>query len=144
MIASFHIVLAMKPISGNFAENAIEHGIAGLNIDAGRIKGAKGQGVWGTSNATINKDRKFNASPDMGEYRSEEHTLGRWPANLILEGIDEVKSLFPETTSGAMKHEVEAYDGDSITGFLRGRSGPSNQHGDSGSAARFFKQISTK
>jgi site-specific DNA-methyltransferase (adenine-specific) len=45
---------------------------------------------------------------------------------------------FPVTKSGAMKHEVGAYGGESITGFLRGKSGPSNQHGDSGSAARFF------
>lgn len=42
------------------------------------------------------------------------------------------------TTSGAMKREVPAYDGESNTAFLRGRSGPSNQHGDSGGASRFF------
>jgi DNA modification methylase len=44
-----------------------------------------------------------------------------------------------ETRSGAMKREVSAYEGESTTGFLRGRSGPSNQHGDSGSVSRFFK-----
>jgi len=43
------------------------------------------------------------------------------------------------TKSGAMKKEVPAYEGESTTGFLRGRSGPSNQHGDSGSVSRFFK-----
>lgn len=43
------------------------------------------------------------------------------------------------TTSGAMKNEVPAYEGESNTGFLRGRSGPSNQHGDSGGASRFFQ-----
>ena len=43
------------------------------------------------------------------------------------------------TTSGAMKTEVPAYEGESNTGFLRGRSGPSNQHGDSGGASRFFQ-----
>ena len=45
------------------------------------------------------------------------------------------------TKSGAMKHEVSAYDGHSTTTFLRGRSGPSNQHGDMGGASRFFKQV---
>ena len=45
------------------------------------------------------------------------------------------------TSSGAMKHEVGAYEGESFTGFIRGRSGPSNQHGDSGTAARFFSQF---
>ena len=26
-----HIVVAMKPLDGNFVENAIQHGVAGLN-----------------------------------------------------------------------------------------------------------------
>jgi site-specific DNA-methyltransferase (adenine-specific) len=42
------------------------------------------------------------------------------------------------TTSAVSKTEVGAYSGESITGFLRGRSGPSNQHGDTGGASRFF------
>lgn len=45
------------------------------------------------------------------------------------------------TQSGAMRREVPAYKGESTTQFLRGRSGPSNQHGDSGGASRFFKQV---
>jgi site-specific DNA-methyltransferase (adenine-specific) len=46
-----------------------------------------------------------------------------------------------ESASGAMRREVPAYEGESSTGFLRGRSGPSNQHGDSGGASRFFPQF---
>ena len=57
---------------------------------------------------------------------------------MIHDGSEEVTSLFPETTSGAMKEEVDAYDGESVTGFLRGQSGPKNQRADKGSAARFF------
>ena len=57
---------------------------------------------------------------------------------IVHDGSEEVLAAFPVTKSGAMKHEVGAYDGESVTGFLRGNSGPSNQHGDSGSAARFF------
>lgn len=45
------------------------------------------------------------------------------------------------TRSGAMRREVTAYEGESVTGLLRGRSGPSNQHGDAGGASRFFKQV---
>jgi hypothetical protein len=40
-----------------------------------------------------------------------------------------------------MKREVVAYAGKSSTGLLRGRSGPSNQHGDTGGASRFYKQF---
>ena len=52
--------------------------------------------------------------------------------------LDEMSGI---TTSGAMKHEVPGYAGDSATQFLRGRSGPSNQHGDSGGASRFYPQF---
>ena len=50
-----HIVLAMKPLEGNFVENAIEHGVAGLNVAASRIQ-----------------------TPD------EVSLLGRFPTNVIL------------------------------------------------------------
>jgi hypothetical protein len=43
-----------------------------------------------------------------------------------------------ERTSGAMKREVPAYQGESVTGLLRGFSGPSNQHGGTGGPSRFF------
>ena len=135
MLSTFHIVLAMKPLEGNFCQNAIEHGVAGINIDGCRI---------GTGDDRVDGGKGSVATTFLSPanlQRYERPTGGRWPANLILEDNDEVTKMFPETTSGAMRHEVPAYDGDGITGFLRGRSGPSNQHGDSGSAARFFKQV---
>jgi hypothetical protein len=46
-----------------------------------------------------------------------------------------------ENASGAMKREVPAYEGESVTPLLRGISGPSNQHGDSGGASRFFQTV---
>ena len=49
-----------------------------------------------------------------------------------------------DTTSGAMKREVAAYGGESVTPFLRGRSGPSNQHGGSGGASRFFNTFESE
>jgi len=93
---------------GTFAENAHRHGVAGLNVDGSRI----GSG-----------DAK-----------------GRWPANLLLDeeagGLLDAQSGI--TKSGAMKRCVGAYPGRNVTGFLRGHSGPHNQHGDSGGASRFF------
>ena len=84
MIGTFHIAVAMKPLAANFVANAKKHGVAGLNIDGTRVSGPKGAGVWGTSNRTVSRDRKFNASPEMGDYRSQQHEGGRWPANVIL------------------------------------------------------------
>jgi site-specific DNA-methyltransferase (adenine-specific) len=70
---------------------------------------------------------------------------GRWPANVIHDGSDEVLQLFPET--GPARRNVTS-DGRSVpfmqaggekTGGFSGRHDPSNSHDDAGgSAARFF------
>jgi len=135
------ICLARKPLAGTVAENVLEHGTGALNIDGCRVgwPGDKvpeiGTPAWGGPN------KKSTAVPGQDGDTVERvgpSELGRWPANIIHDGSDEVLAAFPDTRSGAMKREVPGYDGDSVTGFIRGRSGPSNQHGDSGSAARFF------
>ncbi len=129
------IILAMKPVEKTYAENALKYGVAGLSIEAGRVgtelieKGNVGHG-------TGHNEGTFKLG--FGVSKESQVSIGRFPANIITDGSEQVVSLFPETMSGAMKREVTAYEGDSNTTFLRGRSGPSNQHGDSGSAARFF------
>ncbi len=118
------IVVARKPLSEKtIAANVLKHGTGAINIDECRVEVSYADAsVYGDSVGAP----KYNVSK------------GRFPANVIHDGSDEVVGNFPVTKSGAMKREVEAYDGESNTGFLRGKSGPSNQHGDKGSAARFF------
>lgn len=72
------VILAMKPIEGTFAENAIKHGVAGLNVEGGRIEGTK-------------PDTTRGAGGQHGRYghigaqgRIEDDGRGRFPANLIL------------------------------------------------------------
>jgi len=85
------ITLARKPLVGSVAENVLRHSTGGLNIDASRVRGAKGAGVWGSSNQTCQTNpglhterRVFNASPEGDDYRSQQHEGGRWPTNVIL------------------------------------------------------------
>jgi site-specific DNA-methyltransferase (adenine-specific) len=63
---------------------------------------------------------------------------GRWPANLIHDGSEEVVGLFPVTTSGSRKQGT--YRGtsgsDSIGNY--GLFDSAEINGDTGSAARFF------
>lgn len=125
------ITVARKPLIGTVAENVLKHGVGALNIDGCRVPSEKPTG-WGGGGSALYEG---GLSREGGEARPAD---GRWPANLIHDGSDEVLAAFPHTESGAMKRTVEGYEGDSVTGFLRGRSGPHNQHGDSGSAARFF------
>lgn len=67
---------------------------------------------------------------------------GRWPANFIHDGSDEVVGLFPQTTSGKMKGGTRraAQDGPGSVcyGTYGGDATSSDTPGDSGSAARFF------
>jgi len=77
------IVLARKPISErNIAENVLRWGTGGLWIDRCRIQGAKGDGVWGTNQ--LNCQSAFNASPSNSQYKTQQHSFGRCPANFIL------------------------------------------------------------
>lgn len=89
------IVVARKPLDGTVAANVLKHGCGGLNIDASRVEDPM-DGVWGTSNATVGRGRMFNSSPDMGEYQSAAHQAGRWPANVVHDGSEEVLAAFPD------------------------------------------------
>lgn len=132
------IVVAMKPVDGTFANNAEKWGVAGLNIDASRI------GDSGGSTTPSGMDR-FNAAASQQGYRPNEYTKGapqppepkgRWPANLIHDGSEEVTELFPQTTSGALGTvDTESQN------QVYGKSGHANVnpfYANSGSAARFF------
>ena len=93
MTGVIHIVVAMKPLDGNFAENAVKHGVAGLNIDGTRIAGPAWK--WGTQ--TDIKGGGFGLKrPSDGDVLArdvEGHPGGRWPSNIIyghLEGCRRV------------------------------------------------------
>jgi hypothetical protein len=129
MTGTLHIVLAMKPLDGNFVQNALKHGVAGLNIGGTRISGnedtARPQG----------KDiRGGNWSGDGG--RSTLTTgggTGRWPANVILEDNEGVLGNLKRTIRNGCK------DGGIWSDSTGSPAG--SDYGDSGSAARFFKQV---
>lgn len=135
------IVLARKPLSEKtVAANVLRWGTGALNIDGCRVEATDSQ--LAEKYASVQKagprENSIYGSDSRDRAGSAPHVNGRWPANVVHDGSDEVVGAFPDTTSGAMKREVGAYKGENVTTFLRGRSGPHNQHGDSGSAARFF------
>jgi len=95
------IVLARKPLIGTVAANVLEHGVGGLNIDGSRVASDDGfEKAW-------DKPVSTNISATGGKFISEgiQHTVdlsnnrpvgGRWPANVIHDGSDEVSELFGE------------------------------------------------
>jgi hypothetical protein len=80
----------------------------------------------------------MGASEPLGGW--EPTHSGRWPANLLHDGSEEVVSLFPETATGFRANQSSAAPDDTgrvIYGRGLGDQGV-KPYDDSGSAARFF------
>lgn len=106
------IVLARKPFAGTVARNVQQHGTGALNIDgcrvpaesgspgaayraAGKVPGSCKPGEYGDGHSIKNR---ISATRWLEQRPGEE--LGRWPANLIHDGSDEVLEVFPDTAVG--------------------------------------------
>ena len=134
------IIVARKPLCGTVAENVLTHGTGGINVDGCRVGIAAGdqkseggrilsrhqekngyEGGWGTKAANLNDG------------------LGRWPANVIHDGSDEVVGLFPQSKSTGGQASLGAFRNGDVYGKGRDeRESRDPGFGDSGSAARFF------
>lgn len=126
------IILARKPLVGTVAANVLKHGTGGINIDACRVATQAGDYADGGRNNTV----AFRSSPTGHQDRTEQHPLGRWPANVIHDGSDEVTAAFPQSEDGvAGKRSGIAHV--TLHG-LGPRNTPFGGYGSKGSAARFF------
>ena len=138
------IVVAMKPVDGNFVNNALTWGVAGMWIDGGRVESKPrltgtrkdGDEINATPSSYLGSGtRKLQTSYDE---RMAENRLGRFPANLIHDGSDEVLEVFPETKSGSING---IYNNTIMAQSFGNRDGKPIHlkfEGDSGSASRFF------
>ena len=127
------IVVARKPLIGTVASNVLEHGTGALNIDGCRV-GTDG----GCSGASAGPSNGIYGDGLNGSPAQPVEGLGRWPANVIHDGSDEVVAGFPEHKSSARKVGK-------VTGTTFGSNTPMPDdligvlsYGDSASAARFF------
>jgi hypothetical protein len=129
-------VLARKPISEkNIADNCIKHGTGALNIDATRV----GDELFDTSK-NIRDNNDFYAG-EFGNKTTGEIVQGRFPANVIHDGSDEVVSMFPDTTSvkrSSSNNKTKPDSSDHPFTPAETQYGDHNTYADSGSAARFF------
>lgn len=89
------IVMARKPLEGTVAQNVLKYGVGGINIDESRVD-FKGD-IPTASGLGRDKDKHTSyLIPSMDEKWSN-NPKGRFPANVIHDGSDEVESLFPYT-----------------------------------------------
>ena len=135
-------VLARKPIEGTVANNVLKHGTGGLNIDGTRvgtetISYPNGSGGNKTENVRFAGGNRENDKA----YRSQPWSqTGRFPANLIHDGSDEVEAVFPQTKAGVAVRRNKGIVASKNVTF--NANDPTNTedvgYGDSGSASRFF------
>ncbi|RVL38053.1 site-specific DNA-methyltransferase [Sinorhizobium meliloti] len=129
------IALARKPLAGTVAANLAEWGVGAINVDGCRV--GMGDEVvitgQGTSDSIYGGGNGLRPA-DMGTQMFRSHELGRWPANIVHDGSDEVLAAFPDTKSGSRK--AGEYG---LMGYHGADAAPMPAiDGDSGSAARFF------
>jgi site-specific DNA-methyltransferase (adenine-specific) len=127
------IIVARKPLVGTVAENVLTHGTGGINVDGCRVgteqtvtlrSGSMGKGIYG-------------GDARVGSFANPP---GRWPANVIHDGSEEVVGLFPNVKAGvAVKRNLDGrtYNAHQEWG-LKASPGDDIGFADSGSAARFF------
>jgi len=128
-------VLARKPIEGTVANNVLKHGTGGLNIDGTRIA-LNGETPTGSGN----RDKPLFSGGYRYQGSNETPTSGRFPANLIHDGSDEVEAVFPQTKSGKIEphhRKSNVYGGNSLLSSKTINNSIAS-FGDSGSASRFF------
>ena len=86
------ITVARKPLIGTVAENVLQHGTGAINVDGGRVGKREKEQFIGAKNGTVNS---------YGNYFYEKSKTplpeGRWPANFIHDGSEEVTDLLKDS-----------------------------------------------
>jgi site-specific DNA-methyltransferase (adenine-specific) len=141
------IYIGQKPFEPGLTgtENVRKWGTGAINIDGCRVPSADaavprgGEATAGKAYAASGATN-FAAKPGMRRGVSNGgDALGRWPANVILDGSAEVLAAFPEAPG--QQRRVGPDHGDKTSHGIYGDYGPRNEHApraDHGSAARFF------
>jgi site-specific DNA-methyltransferase (adenine-specific) len=138
------VCVARKPLMGTVAANVLAHGTGALNIDGCRIEWPAGAALEVGTPAWGGSVKKLTAMPGQGGAtvdRAEASQLGRWPANLLHDGSDEVVALFPQSAGqiADAKTHGEGKFGNVYGAMRYGRGdAPGARRGDKGSAARLF------
>lgn len=127
------IVLARKPLEGTVADNVMKWGTGAINIAGCRV----GNDAVPLFSHRGEPNQIYSDGLGGSNRTGEKTTQGRWPANLMHDGSEEVLELFPETKSG----ELKGYkSGGGSNGHLAGKDARTytDSTASSGSAARFF------
>ena len=127
------MVLARKPLIGTVASNVLTYGTGGLNIDGSRV-GSEGMGGY---EVKFSLGRRTSDGGEHSDFIATTST-GRFPANFIHDGSDEVVALFPDTKPSKQSNRGIGFNNSEIYGDGNPEFDTLRGFADSGSAARFF------
>lgn len=136
------ITMARKPLTGTVAANVLEHGTGAINVDGCRV--ATGENLNGGRYSDNKRGDDGHAYGSGINLRSKEDYVqpqGRYPANLIHDGSDQVVRLFPQansTRSSGNPNNPKRGKHHNPTSYGQGADQETHDFRDSGSAARFF------
>ena len=133
------IIVAMKPTDGTFANNALKHEVAGLNVDGSRVPvsdAAYAKNCSGDRGHAQDRQRRSGFQMTCGSASD----VGRWPANLILdeetaEMLDRQSGTLTSGANPTVRHSDKTRN---VYGAFEGHKCKPVRGVDSGGASRFF------
>jgi len=132
------IVMARKPFKGSVADNVLKHRTGAINIDESRISLSEnddsrlgGKGTWKTDKMAKDVYEGGYAGIETGSSE-----LGRFPANLMHDGSDVVKDIFPNNKS--TRHMSYKRSGGDFIDGIPNQEEKSWFVSEEGSASRYF------
>jgi len=137
------ICVARKPLSEKtVALNVLKYGTGGINIDGCRVGTDDKLVHGGTLKTNSGDDREGKA---LGMFQNGtpntfiQHSQGRFPANFIHDGSEDVVKDFPVTQSGSSDGFKGEYTAQVYGKYAHNQIDPNTIYADKGSASRFFQ-----
>lgn len=137
------IIVARKPLEGSVIDNVMKYGVGGINIDECRVE-PTGEDIGRNNiNPPFNNGITMAKSKTPGIDTSGNYD-GRFPANVITDGSEEVCAGMPITKStfnpdSKQETEIHRHSKDFMQwGYKERITNENNSYNDEGSAARYF------
>lgn len=133
------IFLARKPLVGTVAANVLAHGTGALNINGCRVPSEGGRHREGEPSQARRYNEQGGTSFAATPGPRGGDPSGRWPANILHDGSDEVLAAFPDSDGqrGDLRGHASERPSKNAYGAMRAAR-DAEARGDSGSTARFF------
>lgn len=103
-------ILARKPLDGTYANNVLKHGVGGLNIDGCRIETDELKNkIYNNSGNNLSFGGTYGKGVVYG------NPIGRFPANVIHDGLDEPWAKYFYCAKASKKDRDEGLENLSVT-----------------------------